>query len=163
MPTVTSAKLYPSEAESRGFPLSQAASDLRFQLKSRRREPVQPPPDQSIDQHHHGRHDQRRRQEHIKSSRIASPADRASQASRGNNLPLKVEILGHDARVPRPARRGNHPRHQIRKNSRQDQPPPALPPPEAENRRRFLQVARNRHCCRKYIEQDVSLCSEQHH
>ena len=93
---------------------------LRFQLKSRRRQPVQPSPHKPIDQHHHDRHDQRRRQQHIELSAVTRAADRATQPRRRNNVSLKMKIFRNDARVPSAAGRRNHSGHEIRKNRRQD-------------------------------------------
>src|ERR1700728_1421664 len=76
-------------------------------------------------------------------------------------MPAKFEIFGDDAGVPCPARSRHKSRDQKRKNSREQQFPPAFRAAKTKNRAHFFQVGGNRDGTRDYVEQDVPLRPQQ--
>jgi serine phosphatase RsbU (regulator of sigma subunit) len=90
-----------------------------LQPEARRGEHIQSPPNQTVEGHHHCGHHQSRAQERRKISIVGCAADHRSQTDGGKRLSTELEVLGDDARIPCPARRGDEAGNQVRKDVRQ--------------------------------------------
>jgi hypothetical protein len=102
------------------------------------------------------------KQQQVPVAGIRRRADLRAQADGLQRLPFEVEVFGHDAGVPRAARRRHHARYQVRENAGQDHGAPARPLPEMKHIRHFAQIRGNRHGARDHVEQHIPLRAQQH-